>query len=91
MIYFLLVVSAWGTLFLPMPRWLSLIASLAFLSIGTILLLFGMAGSYWDSNMSPNSPSQATSTLVTGVLLLLSRAVLLVKVLLMASVSPPSE
>jgi len=55
------------------------------------LLLFGMAGSYWDSHMSPSSPSQATSTLWTGGLLLLSRAVLLVKVMLLASVSPPSE
>lgn len=91
MIYFLLVVAAWGTLFLPMPRWLSVIATLAFLSIGAVLLLFGMAGSYWDSHMSPSSPSQATSTLWTGGLLLLSRAVLLVKVMLLASVSPPSE
>ena len=91
MIYFLLVVLAWGTLFLPMPRWLSIIASLAFLSVGVVLLLFGMAGSYWDSHMSPNNPSQATSTLVTGVLLLLSRAVLLIKVMLLGLASPPSE
>lgn len=91
MIYFLLVVLAWGTLFLPMPRWLSIVASLAFLSLGAVLLLFGMAGSYWDSHMSPNSKSQATSTLVTGVLLLLSRAVLLIKVMLLGLASPPSE
>lgn len=91
MIYFLLVVLAWGTLFLSMPRWLSIVASLGFASIGAVLLLFGMAGSYWDSHMSPNSKSQATSTLVTGILLLLSRAVLLIKAMLLGLASPPSE
>jgi hypothetical protein len=89
MVYFLLIVAAWGSLFLNLPRWASVFASCVFLGLGTIFLLFGLAGSYWDSYMTSGS-STATSTLVTGALLLLSRAALLVKVVLHALVAPPS-
>ena len=88
MIYFLLVLAAWGSLFLPLPRWASVVCSFLFLGLGTILLLFGLAGSYW-SHMTPGS-SPATSTLVTGALLLLSRALLIVKIVLQILVAPPS-
>jgi hypothetical protein len=89
LICFLLVLAAWGSLFLRLPRWLSVLASCVFLGLGAILLLFGLAGSYWDSHMTPGS-SASTSTLVTGGLLLLSRAALLVKIVLHALVAPPA-
>ena len=88
MVYFLLVLAAWGSLFFRLPTWLSILSSLAFLGLGAIFLLFGLAFSYWDSHMTPGS-SGATSTLVTGVLLLLSRAALVVKLILHAMVAPP--
>jgi hypothetical protein len=77
MVYALLVVAAWGSLFVPLPGWAKGLLSAAFLGLGALFLLFGLAGSYWDSHM-------------TGVLLLLSRAALLVKVVLHALVAPPS-
>lgn len=88
MIYVLLVIAAWGSIFLPLPRWLSLLASCLFVGIGSILLLFGLAGSYWASHMTPGT-SEATSTLVTAVLLLLSRMVFLVKALIGGLTEPP--
>lgn len=88
MVYFLLVLAAWGSLFFRLPTWLSILSSLAFLGLGAIFLLFGLAFSYWDSHMTSGS-SGATSTLVTGVLLLLSRAALVVKLILHAMVAPP--
>ena len=89
MIYTLLVIAACGSLFIPLPTWAKVLLSVGFLGFGSILLLFGLGGSYWDSHMTSGA-SQATSTLVTGVLLLLSRVALLVKVILHALVSPPS-
>jgi hypothetical protein len=89
MVYALLVVAAWGSLFVPLPGWAKGLLSVACLGLGALFLLFGLAGSYWDSHMTPGS-SSSTSTLVTGVLLLLSRAALLVKIVLHALVAPPS-
>ena len=89
MIYVLLVVAAWGSLFVPLPSWVKILLSIGFLGFGILFLLFGLAGSYWDSHMTPGS-SSSTSTLVTGILLLLSRAVLVAKVILHALVAPPS-
>ena len=89
MVYALLVVVAWGSLFVPLPSWVKVLLSIGFLGLGALFLLFGLAGSYWDSHMTPGT-SSSTSTLVTGVLLLLSRAALLVKVILHALVAPPS-
>ncbi|KRD31504.1 hypothetical protein ASE35_16035 [Lysobacter sp. Root916] len=88
MVYVLLVIAAWGSLFFRLPVWLSILSSCAFLGLGAVFLLFGLAGSYWDSHMT-SGDSAATSTLVTGVLLLLSRAALVVKLILHALVAPP--
>lgn len=77
MIYFLLLLVAWGSLFLPLPRWFSLLLSLAIVGAGCILLLFGLMGAYWSSHMMPSNAGAATSTWMTGGLLLLSRLVLL--------------
>jgi len=90
MVYALLVVAAWGSLLVPLPSWAKVLLSVGFLGFGAIFLLFGLAGFYWDSHMTPGT-SSSTSTLVTGVLLLLSRAALLVKIILHALVAPPSE
>ena len=87
--YALLVIAAWGTLFVPLPGWAKVVLSAAFLCLGAIFLLFGLAGSYWDSHMTPGT-SSSMSTLLTGVLLLLSRAALVIKVILHILVAPPS-
>jgi hypothetical protein len=85
LVFTLLVIAAWGSLFIPLPRWLVVSTGVAFLGLGGIFLLFGLMGSYWDSHMTPgHSPS--TPMLLTGVLLLLSQAVRLVR--FMASASP---
>lgn len=88
MVYTLLVVAAWGSLLIPLPSWAKMVLSLGFLGFGSLLLLFGVAGSYWDSHMTPGT-SHSTSTLLTGALLLLSRVALLIKVILHILVSPP--
>ncbi|KRA17032.1 hypothetical protein [Lysobacter sp. Root604] len=88
MVYVLLVIAAWGSLFFRLPVWLSILSSCVFLGLGAVFLLFGLAGSYWDSHMT-SGDSAATSTLVTGALLLLSRAALVVKLILHALVAPP--
>ena len=89
MIYTLLVIAAFGSLFLPMPSWAKALLGFAFIGLGIIFLLFGLAGSYWDSHMTPGT-SSSTSTLVTGVLLLLSRATVIAKIVLNSLFSPPS-
>lgn len=89
MVYALLVLAAWGSLFLGLPKWAKLLLSLLFVGLGAVLLLFGLAGSYWDSHMTPGTTSSG-STLVTGVLLLLSRASQVFRLILHALVSPPS-
>lgn len=88
MVYALLVLVAWGSLVVPLPTWAKILMTFGVLFMGGVLLLFGMAGSYWDSHMTPGT-SSATSTLLTGILLLLSRAVLLFKLILHALVAPP--
>jgi hypothetical protein len=70
--FILLVVVAWGTLFIPMPKWLSIVFNCAFVGIGLVFVIFGWAGVTWDSHMQPGAV-QAKWGLVTGVLLLLSR------------------
>ena len=89
MVYALLVIAAWGSLFVPLSTWVKVLLSIVFLGLGTLFLLFGLAGSYWDSHMTPGTSSSG-STLVTGVFLLLSRAALVAKVVLHGSVAPPS-
>lgn len=89
MVYLLLVVVAWGSLFIRLPRWFSALLSVGLLSLGALFVLFGLAGSYWDSHMTPGT-SSSTSTLLTGIMLLLSRAASVVKVILHGLVSPPS-
>jgi len=89
MVYVLLVIAAWWSLFVPLLGWAKVVLSAAFLGLGAIFLFFGLAGSYWDSHMTPGT-SSSTSTLLTGVLLLLSRAALVLKVILHILVAPPS-
>ncbi len=74
LVFTLLVIAAWGSLFFRLPNWLVLVTSLVYLGFGVIFLLFGLVGHYWDSQMTPGTyPS--TPMLVTGVLLLLSQVV----------------
>ncbi len=84
----MLVLVAWGSLLLPMPGWFKGVMTVAVIAIGAVLLLFGLGGSYWDSHMRPGS-SSAGSTILTGVLLLLSRAAHVMRLILHVLGAPP--
>ena len=86
--YFLLILAAIGTLFIPMPRWLSFLLSFAFIGIGIIFVLFGWGGTYWDSHMRPSTESAAKPMLITGVILLVSRAVAIIKTIFAIATDP---
>jgi hypothetical protein len=88
-IFALLVIAAWGSLFIPLSCWAKGLLSFGFLCLGIIFLLFGLGGWYWDSYMSPGSSSPATALLVTGVLLLLSRATSMLRLVFEILFSPP--
>lgn len=88
MAYTLLVISAWGSLFLPLPKWAKFLLSFLFVFLGSVLFLLGLFGTYWDSHM-PLGESKATSTLITGILLLLSRALIVITMILHVLVAPP--
>ncbi len=88
--YVVLVLVAWGSLLLPLPSWLKGVMSVAVIGIGAVLLLFGLGGSYWDSHMRPGS-SSAGSTILTGVLLLLSRAAHVMRLVLHVLGAPPGS
>ena len=90
MIDLLLIAFAWGSLLLPLPKWLSFILGFAVLFVGTIFVLFGIAGVYWDSHMRPGINTAAWG-LVSGVLIVLSRAAWLVKGLLGDSPDRPTR
>ncbi|MGB4860372.1 MAG: hypothetical protein WBP11_13740 [Dokdonella sp.] len=81
MINLLLIAVAWGSLLLPLPRWLFFILSFIVLFVGTMFVLFGALFVYWDSHMQPEN-NLAMYGLVTGILIVLSRATWLVKGLL---------
>ena len=83
----LIVVAAYATLFVSMPRWLSILLSVGFLGIGLLFVLFGAIGSLWDRQMTPGSDHGGTQVLVAGVLLLLSRARLVFRVVMEALTS----
>ncbi len=67
------VVVAWATLFISMPKWLSIVLNCVFIGAGLVLVIFGWAGVTWNSHMQPGATA-AKWGLVAGVLLLLSRA-----------------
>jgi len=89
MILFLLVVAAWGSLFAPLPRWASVVCSLLVLGVGVLMMLFGLAAAYWNDHMTAGD-SSGTSVWVTGALLLLSRAGLVIRIVLEALAAPDS-
>lgn len=86
---FLLVATAWGSLFVPLPRWASVICSVFVLGIGVLMTLFGLAAAYWNDHMAP-SDSGGTAVWVSGVLMLLSRAGLVIRIVLEALAAPNS-
>lgn len=69
----LLIAVAWASLLLPLPRWLFFISSFVVLIVGTLFALFGAFFAYWSGHMGPDD-NQAVYVLVTGILILLSRA-----------------
>lgn len=89
MMLFLLVAAALGSLFVPLPRWASVICSVLVLGVGVLMTLFGLAAAYWDDHMTPGD-SGGTSVWVSGVLMLLSRAGLVIRIVLEALAAPDS-
>ncbi len=89
MLGFLLVAAAWGSLFVTMPRWVSVLCSSAVLGVGALMALFGLAAAYWDDHMT-SGDSGGTSVWVAGVLMLLSRAGLVIRIVLEALAAPDS-
>jgi simple sugar transport system permease protein len=55
------------------------------------MMLFGAVFTYWDVHMRPGSDSPALRMLIGGVLLLLSRALLLLKLVSQMLGSPSSQ
>ena len=88
MLNVLLVIAAWGSLFLRLPRWATVIVDLVIVCVGLTFVLMGWLGAQWDGTTDPGE-SAAAATLWTGVLLLLSRAVTLLKLVLHVLASPP--
>lgn len=84
----LLVIAAYATLFFRMPRWLSIALGVGFIAIGLPCVLFGASGAYWDRQMSPGSDHGGTSTLLAGILVLLSRVKLALRVAAEALTAP---
>lgn len=73
-----LIAVAWGSLLIPLPRWLFFIFSFVVLIVGTLFALFGAFFTYWSGHMGPDD-NQAVYVLVTGILVVLSRARWLIK------------
>jgi hypothetical protein len=76
----LAVLVAWGTLFIPMPRWLSWIVTFLICGIGILLVLGGGFSYWWDSNMQPSITSGKWE-FIAGIAMLLSRGVQLFSLL----------
>lgn len=76
----LMVAGAWITAFLPMPRWLSIVLSIAILLAGTVLVVSGGLAYWWDSSMRADQ-SDSLHALIAGIALLLSRAKLVLRVI----------
>lgn len=91
MLIFLLVAAAYATLFIRMPRWASMLVGALVLGAGFVMVLFGAVFTYWGVQMRPGSDSPALRMLIGGVLLLLSRALLLLKLVAEVLGSPSSQ
>jgi ABC-type multidrug transport system fused ATPase/permease subunit len=76
----LLVAAAWISAFIPMPRWLSVLVSVAVLLVGTLLVVTGAMAYAWDRSMRPDETAGLYSLLAGGALLL-SRARLVLRLI----------
>lgn len=85
----LLVGAAYATLFIAMPRWLSVLLSIAFLGAGVLCALFGAFGSYWDRQMTPGTSNGGGAMLIAGMLVLLPRVALIWRIAMEAFTAPP--
>lgn len=86
MAYAVLVLAAWGMVFIRLPVWLALLFGLGSFGFGAVLVVLGAAGAYWNSHMAPGNHG-AYWTLGTGVLLALAGIALMV----MPMLRPPPE
>lgn len=66
------IIAAYGTLFIAMPRWLSLIIGVLFFCLGSVMVYTAVMGNLF-TNMFPHSDATFQPMLITGVLVLLSR------------------
>jgi hypothetical protein len=74
-----------------MPRWAAMLVGALVLGAGFVMVLFGAVFTCWDVHMRPGSDSPALRMLIGGVLLLLSRALLLLKLVAQRLGSPSSQ
>jgi hypothetical protein len=68
------IIAAYGTLFIAMPRWLSIIISVLFFCLGSAIVYTAVMGIFF-TNMFPHSGATFQPMFITGVLVLLSRLV----------------
>lgn len=78
LINLLMIAAAWGSLLLPVPRWMFFVLSFIVLFLGTLFVLFGAFFTYWSGHMGPDD-NQSVYVLLTGILIVLSRARWLIK------------
>ncbi len=79
-IAFIIMACAWACLFLaPSGQFSRFVQFLAFLVLGSLLVLVGFVSHYWDSNMRPGQ--QSMFILVCGIATLLSQVPTLLRML----------
>lgn len=81
MAYVVLVLAAWGMVFIRLPVWLALLFGLGTFGFGAVLAVFGAGGAYWNSHMAPGNHG-AYWTLGTGALLVLAGIAMLIRPIL---------
>jgi hypothetical protein len=89
-VLFLLVAAAWGSLWLPAPKWLKFVLSFVFIGMGLLMVVFGGFANAWDKNLNPSNTSGG-KVLTAGILILLSRAWLILRAFAESLLGPPSD
>ena len=84
------LIAAYGTLFIAMPRWLSILISVLFFCLGSVMVYAAVMGILF-TNMFPHSDATFQPMLVTGILVLLSRLLVYPVLLALRYSSRPQE
>lgn len=83
MILLLLVAAAWGSLFVPLPRWASVLGTVAVLCVGALLLIAGLLATDFGG-----AASSGADRWIAGALMLLSRIGIVIRIVLEALAAP---